>query len=133
MSTDHADWEFEGKLPKKSRRGRPPKPVTQAKIAELIGVSRRTMARAQAHVQAIEQYPELATSTLAVDKQIALAKRWRVGRSSPVQAQWLVVEALARELDALRGKVARVEQRYAEEWDKLLALRDDRPDDEAEA
>jgi hypothetical protein len=123
MSTDQPDGDLLGEVPQKSTRGRPRKPITQAMIAEQVGCSRRTLSRAQAHVQACEQYPELQTSTLAVDKQIALAKRWHVSQSSPLEAQSLVVDAIAREIRALKRKLARCEQRYTEEWAKLTALR----------
>ena len=122
MSTDQPGEELLGELPQKSRRGRPRKPVTQAMTAEQIGLSRRTLSRAQAHVKALEQYPELETSTLAVDKQIALAKRMHVSQSSPVLAQSLLVESIAREIRALKRKLARVEQRYTEERAKLSNL-----------
>jgi hypothetical protein len=122
MSTDQPGGELLGELPQKSKRGRPRKPITQARIAAQLGTSRRALYRAEAHVKACEQYPELQTSTLAVDKQIALAQRLHVGQSSPVLAQYLLVESIAREFQALQRKLARVEQRYTEERAKLSKL-----------
>jgi hypothetical protein len=120
MSTDQPAKKLLGEVPQKSKRGRPRKPITQAMIADQVGLSRRTLSRAQAHVKACEQYPELRMSTLAVDKQIALAKRLHVSQSSPVQAQYLLVESIARECRALQRKLARVEQRYTEERAALM-------------
>jgi hypothetical protein len=122
MSADQPGEELRGELPQKSRRGRPRKPNAQEQVAAMIGVSRRTVARARAHLQAIQQYPELETSTLAVDKQIALAKRLTVSQTNPFLAQYLVVEAIAREILALKRKLGRAEQRYAEEQATLRAL-----------
>jgi hypothetical protein len=119
MSADQPAGKLLGELPTKSKRGRPRKPITQAMIAEHIGGSRRALYRAQAHVKALERYPELETSTLAVDKQIALAKRLDVSQSSPLQAQSLLVDSIAREIRALKRKLARCEARYAEEWATL--------------
>jgi hypothetical protein len=125
MSASHPDGELLGEVPKKSTRGRPRKPDAQERVAAMIGVSRRTLARAQAHLQAIQQYPELETSTLAKDKQIVLAKQWRLRQSHPWLAQYLRVEAIGREIRVLTRKLARAKQRYAEEQAKLSALPQD--------
>ena len=130
MSADQPGRDLLGELPRKSKRGRPRKPVTQEMIAEHTGYSRRTLYRAQAHVKAVERYPELETSTLAVDKQIALAKRLDVSQSSPLQAQRLLVDSIAGEIRTLKRKLARCEMRYAEEWATLVRLLRDSAEDE---
>ena len=67
----------------------------------------------------------MQTSTLAVDKQIALAKRLRVSQTNPFLAQYMVVESIAREIAALKRKLARLDQRYTEELAKLIPLREE--------
>ena len=68
-----------------------------------------------------------------MDKQIALAKRLDVSQSSPLQAQSLLVDSIARERRALKRKLARCEQRYTEEWAALMRLRHDSAEDEEDA
>lgn len=41
--------------------GRPVKPDSQARIAEAIGIPRKTLADAQAHIKAVDEFPELKT------------------------------------------------------------------------
>ncbi len=125
MSIDQPGGKLLGELPQKSKRGRPRKSTTQAMIAAKIGYSRRALSRATEHAKACEQYPELQTSTLAVDKQIALAKRLRVSQTNPFLAQYMVVESIAREIAALKRKLARLDQRYTEELAKLIPLREE--------
>jgi hypothetical protein len=133
MSADQPCGELLGALPQKSMRGRPRKPDSQARVAEVMGTSRRTLYRVREHLKACEQCPELGTSRVPRDKAIALAKRWTVGQSNPVLAQYLLVDAIAREIRALKRKVARCEQRYAKELATLMRLRHDRAQDEEEA
>jgi ParB-like chromosome segregation protein Spo0J len=48
-----------------AKPGRPPKPVSEDKVAERIGVDRKTVSNAKQHVKAVETYPELKDSPQA--------------------------------------------------------------------
>jgi ParB-like chromosome segregation protein Spo0J len=77
--TGQAD-EFSGIARKNSKRGRdegrPSQPATAEKVAERIGVDRKTLSNAKEHVAAVETYPELkeVSQTKAISTAKALDK-----------------------------------------------------------
>jgi len=53
--------EFSPSVGKNTSPGRPPKPDSQQRVAERIGVPQQTLSDAKRHVEAVDKYPELKT------------------------------------------------------------------------
>ncbi len=58
----------------KRKRGGQPKPVTEVKVAERLGIPRTTINHAKEHVAAVRKYPELAATGIPQKDAIAIAK-----------------------------------------------------------
>jgi HTH DNA binding domain len=71
---ESAESDFCPPVGQKSTRGRPPKDVSQAEVADKLGISNQTLSNHLAYVAAVERYPELHQAYIPMKEALTMAQ-----------------------------------------------------------